>query len=152
MKYEIILSVPYVGREIYLLKIEDKFLMVYKSSGLAGHDSKGTVLPFLYVDDGKGFEALGWIVKAYMYGGQGRRYYSKELYTFPDETAKVLQQLTDDLASTVLEQPEYPETFQDLRVIVEPINAMLKDAIGDESNIFDFKSLEDAKWMTENNL
>ena len=116
--------------------------MVYKSSGLAGHDSKGTVLPFLYIDDGEGFEILGWIVKAYMYGEQGRRYYSKELDTFPDETAKVLQQLTDDLSSTVLEQPDYPKTLQDLKAVVEPINKMLKDAIGDESNIFDFKDLE----------
>jgi hypothetical protein len=43
-KYTILYAAHYIGRELYLLKINNSYIKLYKSSGLAGHNSKGTLL------------------------------------------------------------------------------------------------------------
>ena len=141
MKYEIILALPYYEREIYLLKVGERFLMVYKSSGLAGNDSKGTILPFLWISNGSMYGQIGWIVKAFVREGKAQRYYSKDLSTFPGNIPLFLSKLTEDLADYNVEQTEFTNDMKNIREVVKDINDQINDVIKDETYLLDLKNV-----------
>ena len=81
----------YHQRVVFLTQIGDKYQLFYKSTGLAGHGSKGMVLPHLLLKDssvsspdGIGDDMLyGWIPKAYKENGKLVEYYQKVRGVFP---------------------------------------------------------------------
>ena len=48
IKYKVIHSVYYFERELFLLEVDGRYTMVYKSSGLNG-GRKGRIIPFFYL-------------------------------------------------------------------------------------------------------
>jgi len=67
-KIKVIYSMVYFKRILFLLKIEDRYTMVYKRSGLNG-GKKGTVLPFFFLLDRlpRFSEARNGIVTGYIF-------------------------------------------------------------------------------------
>lgn len=90
----------YWERIIYLVQIDNKYTLFYRSSGLAGYDSKGTILPCYLlktdkssIGDPGGYMVHGWIPKVYLYNGEWESYHSKDIAAFPKE----IQQLSNEL-------------------------------------------------------
>ena len=101
----------YHHRVIYLTQIGDKFQMFYRSSGLAGHDSTGNILPcytlkttYRSLGDEFGGMCHGWITKVYK-KGHFVNYYSKDMEKFPLEMQKYFVEIGKyDFTETILEQ------------------------------------------------
>ena len=118
-KFKIIQTWLYHERIIYLCQIGDKYQLFYRSSGLAGHDSKGMILPHLLLKDtqhvspdGLGFFMnFGWIVKYYRFNGSLVEYRSKHISEFPKSMHPYLKELenTDLDELKVQEQPDPKE-------------------------------------------
>jgi len=94
----------YCERIIYLVGIGDKYQLFYRSSGLAGQDSKGMILPHLRLKvtskydvspDGLGFgNVSGWIPKAFICGGHIDTYRSKVMDSFPESMFVYMDELS----------------------------------------------------------
>lgn len=124
------------------MKIKDKFLPVYKSSGLAGHNSKGTVLPFTYIKTTppRGFNdnCFGWISKEYLCDRRFREYYSKDLDSFDESIKEILTQLTEDLSHIKLEQTDWENiSDEDFYSFIRDVSKEIKDIVG--KNLYDFE-------------
>lgn len=142
MKYEIVYQTEYIGRELYILKIKDKFLPVYKSSGLAGHNSKGIVLPFTYIKTthsrSYSDNTFGWISKEYLCDRRFREYYSKDLNSFDWFIRGILTQLTEDLSHIKLEQTNWENiSDEDFYSFIRDVSKEIKDIVG--KNLYDFE-------------
>jgi hypothetical protein len=89
MEVSVIDNLMYGGREIYVLEINGKRTTVYRSTGTGGRTAKGQLVPFLYLNEGRGIDAVryspGYIFKAFYYNG-GEKEHAKrlELYNIDD--------------------------------------------------------------------
>ena len=138
MDFKIIQSWLYHERIIYLTQIGDKFQMFYRSSGRAGHNSKGNVLPcytlkltLRSMGDEFGSMSYGWIPKVYK-EQYFKPYFSKDMERFPLEMQKYFKELQNfDFSDTILEE--------DSPVI---INAFVANYIKSDDDWYDWKSDE----------
>lgn len=74
MIVKVIDSILYAERELYVLDIDGKRTMVYKSSGLSGTGHGGEYIPFMYLCEGQGLDRIryspGYIYKEFYYDGK----------------------------------------------------------------------------------
>ena len=124
--FKIIQTWLYHQRVIYLTQIGDKFQMFYRSSGLAGHNSEGNILPHYFLKETKEWEAwLGdpqggmpfmWLPKIYFQKDAGYiAYYSKVESHFPKEMQKYMNEIRkynqevkpDDLPKMIMEDSPF---------------------------------------------
>ena len=90
----------YHERVIFLTRIDNHYQLFYRSSGLAGHNSKGLVFPILRLKDndtspdgfGK-YDAFGWLPKLFVYRGKFQKYRSKIRSEFPENMHAYLDEL-----------------------------------------------------------
>lgn len=139
---EIVYQTEYFMRELFLLKIKNKYLMVYKSSGLNGSEP-GTVLPFLYLKDDTSQRfsevmagiSTGYIYKEMLYNGQLKQHYKK----FDDEKLiQFLNHLTIELSKVIVPKNNYD--IYDIEKVAKKINSEMKEIIGNSTfikNTFD---------------
>lgn len=139
---KVIKMFEYHQRIIYLTEIEGKFQLFYRSSGLAGHDSKGMILPHMLLkaerdvspDGLGGWMSFGWIPKFYVYKGRFQEYHGKTLNYFPEVMYPYMDFLKEvDVSGAELEP--------DPRVI----NNFCVDYIKSQEDYLDWKSLELSK-------
>jgi hypothetical protein len=151
LKYTVELSIPYWDRELYLLKfstvyLKDKYLMVYKSSGLAGHNSEGNLVPFYFLKDTEPENVfdmcLGWIRKEMYFKQEIRPIYSKDPEDFPDLISKLLIQLREDFKDSNLPQPD-DEFYKEIdeSKYVKSINNQFKQYIKSSEDLLDLNDL-----------
>lgn len=132
MKFEIVYQTEYFMRELFLLKIKNKYLMVYKSSGLNG-SVPGTIYPFLYLKDDStqrfsevvaGISA-GYIYKEMLYNGQLKEHYKK----FKDETLiEFLDYLTVELAGVIVPKSNFK--IDNIVEVAKKINSEMREIMG----------------------
>jgi len=91
---EIIKTWNYHQRIIFFVKIFGKYQLFYRSSGLAGHNSKGEILPTYLLKTfsqciGDEFNEMpyGWLPKIFKFN-HWRSYYTKDPKYFLDEMQK----------------------------------------------------------------
>lgn len=70
--FEILFKQRYYERDLFVLKKEDKFLMVYRSSGLSGSGHKNKIIPFFFLNGRITISnpILGFINKDYYFNGK----------------------------------------------------------------------------------
>ena len=129
----------YHQRIIFLTEINNKFQLFYKSSGLAGHGSKGMVMPHMLLKankdsspDGLGeWMSFGWIPKYFIYNGRFQEYRAKARSEFPS----VMHPFMDHL-----------ETVDTSKAELEPdprvINNFCIDYITEQGDYLDWKECE----------
>ena len=107
----------YHERIIFLTQIGEHYQLFYKSSGLAGHGSRGKVLPHLLLKTSEGetpdgiggWMPAGWITKAFIQDGFIREYRSKERDAFPLQMHPYLDILENlDLDNYDIEMQDNP--------------------------------------------
>ena len=111
---EILKQWLYHERIVYLTKINDKYQLFYKSSGLAGYDSKGMVMPICRLKDTVetspdglgGWNSFGWLPKSYIYKGRFVAYRSKHRSEFPSNMHPFLDTLEEVDTSKAELQPD----------------------------------------------
>ena len=104
----------YHERIVFLTKLGDKYQLFYKSSGLAGYDSKGMVMPICRLKDtvetspdGLGeWMSFGWLPKSYVYNGRFQAYRSKQRNEFPEHMHPYLDILENIDTSGAELQPD----------------------------------------------
>lgn len=105
----------YFGRLIFIAELDGEPFIGYRSSGLAGHGSKGVVLPTWllktedkpYIADQWNGMVVGWLPKLYILNDDAIPYFSKNLSTFPEPLRGHLVELTEQLAT--IEAPCDPQ-------------------------------------------
>lgn len=132
----------YHQRIIYLTEIENKFQLFYRSSGLAGHGSRGMILPHMLLKankdtspDGLGpWMSFGWIPKYFVYKGRFQEYRSKRMDEFPS----VMHPYMDFLQ-------EVDVTGAEVEIDPRVINNFCVDYITGQEDYLDWKDLELSK-------
>lgn len=124
----------YYGRLIFIAEIDNRPFIGYRSSGLAGHDSKGVVLPTYFLKDKDGptygdeFNnmVVGWLPKICMVNHTPVPYYSKTITSFPMLLQPILVELTEQLKDVTAEA----EISLEIKDYAELINAEMREIIG----------------------
>ena len=145
-------------RDLYVILYKDKYLMVYRSSGLnAGR--KGRILPFEMLAEPEratiSAETPGYIFKEFFFDGRFVNH-RKEPYKFGPGIAEFLLELEEYLEDkdTEFVPYEHIESYKELLPIAHEINIELNKAI-DGIQPFDWKDVithtvvNDPDWMPE---
>lgn len=125
---EVLYSVGYFERTLFLLKKDDKYFSVYRSSGLNG-GRKGRLIPFTCLLDRKPrfSEAMagiitGYIFKEFFFEGKYEMHY-KKMHLYPD-VENFLGDLEVELKDVV---PTVSfDNFDDISNIAKMINKEMK--------------------------
>lgn len=140
MDFKIIQTWLYHERIIYLTQIGTKFQMFYRSSGRAGHNSQGNILPCYllkevssyssWMGDEFGSMPFMWIPKVYMKNDNFIPYRTKVENTFPEEMQKYFAKIKEFNKTT-----ETNVIFEDQP---KPINNFIRDYITDRNLWYDW--------------
>jgi hypothetical protein len=97
---KILYKTEYYHRILYVLEINNKVTMLYKSSGLSGTGHKDKLLPFMFINDESRLYSspIGYIYKV-MYFNKVYISYKKELKPFP-EVRKKIEEIKNFLMDT----------------------------------------------------
>jgi hypothetical protein len=140
---KVVYSKNYVERDLYIIKYKNKYLMVYRSSGL-NPGRKGRILPFNFLAENTNYfaiQSLGYIYKEFFYDGQFIPH-SKNLEKFGKECTDFLLKLEDYLKDYPTERITYDMVDTSLFAkLVKKINKEIKDSIN-VLEPFDWKELE----------
>lgn len=141
MKPEVVYSKHYFGREIFVVKLGNKYTMVYKSSGLSGTGHKGNIIPFSFLDDNKDSWNPGWISKYMLYNKQ---YIPHRKAYFPEDVTRLLGYLEIELKNTEVKVEE--QSTDDIIHIAKDINYNICKFINhlsrDAENMFDWANAD----------
>lgn len=139
LNVEILYKKYYVERELYVLKINGKNTMVYKSSGLAGHNSRGKILPFYWLNEERvrriSAKPLGYLFKEYKFNNELKSIYSKDYDSFPGNMPYVLRYLENMLSKVHLE----PDMVSRDKIEDDEFQNIVKDINKDLSIFFEKK-------------
>jgi len=81
----------YIGRTLFILEIQGKYLSVYRSSGYSGTGHEGQILPFSSLSSRQTISTcLGYIYKEMFYDGRWTSHY-KIVQDFPGVLPKMDQ-------------------------------------------------------------
>lgn len=129
---KIIYRKDYFQRILYLIKINDYLLPVYKSSGLNG-GRVGRILPFSGLNLDDKYDPLGYIYKEMFYKGKIINH-KKQLNRFPGVVEKMLEieQLVVDDKYLSVQEYDYPT----VKAIYDEIMPIIK-AANDEEKLYD---------------
>lgn len=146
IEYEIIHAANYFERTLFLLKMEDRFLMVYKGSGLNG-GAIGRVLPFHYLFDRlpRLGEAREGIVSGYIFK---KFYFNRHIIShrkninaedFGEGVTLFCDRLTKELANFKVKNTQ-PQDIEDVLTYAKSFNKIV-DSFMDNTNRFDWGAL-----------
>jgi len=146
IKYEIIHAVHYFDRELFLLKIENKYTMVYKGSGL-NNGKVGRILPFFYLldkkprfGDAKKGIITGYIFKEFYFNREIISHY-KNMNIFGKGVLMFLDRLEKDLNSYKVEKK-----FQDMKDIKKYAKDF-NDIVHSYMKIYETKPVLKTNWF-----
>lgn len=134
--FEILFKQRYYERDLFVLKKEDKFLMVYRSSGLSGSGHKNKIIPFMFLNGRITISnpVLGFINKDYYFNGKVISH-EKQL---ENKTILFLNEIETFLEKEILEDDIFepgPSQHGELFAYVEYIN---KNLLGSIKNLKPF--------------
>ncbi len=125
----------YFGRLIFIAEGYDGQPFIgYRSSGLAGHNSKGTVLPAYFLKDKDGSSiadefngmVVGWIPKVYWNEKRWSPYFTKNLDNFGEPLRGYLIELTEQLGDEEGENELELEVQQYAKLINKEMREIVK--------------------------
>jgi len=135
---DILYSTHYFERDLFVLNIDGKTTMVYRSSGLNG-GRKGRILPFMYLNTHTSFSSpsMGYIFKEFLFD---KKYQShkKQPNRFPG-LEKLLVEIEEKIS---FEQPiieDIEPTNKNIEKIAINVNSDLKKIL-ENKTFFDFKN------------
>lgn len=141
-KPKVVYGKHYFGRELFVIKLGDKYTMVYKSSGLSGTGHKGNIIPFSFLADSENSCNPGWISKYMLYN---RQYVPHRKAYFPEDVTKLLGYLESELKDYEVEVEE--QDMKDIIRIASDINSemckFLDSLAGDAKNMFDWANSDE---------
>lgn len=128
--FEILFKQKYYERDLFVLKKEDKFLMVYRSSGLSGSGHKNKIIPFMFLNGRITISnpVLGFINKDYYFNGKVISHEKK----LENKIILFLNEIETFLEKEILEDDIFepgPSQHGELFAYVEYINKNLLDSI-----------------------
>lgn len=134
--FEILFKQRYYERDLFVLKKEDKFLMVYRSSGLSGSGHKNKIIPFMFLNGRITISnpVLGFINKDYYFNGKVISHEKQ----FENKTILFLNEIETFLEKEILEDDIFepgPSQHGELFAYVEYIN---KNLLGSIKNLKPF--------------
>ncbi len=134
--FKILFKQRYYERDLFVLKKEDKFLMVYRSSGLSGSGHKNKIIPFMFLNGRITISnpVLGFINKDYYFNGKVISH-EKQL---ENKTILFLNEIETFLEKEILEDDIFepgPSQHGELFAYVEYIN---KNLLGSIKNLKPF--------------
>lgn len=136
-KPKVVYSKHYFGRNLFVVKLGDKYTMVYRSSGLSGTGHEGNIIPFSYLDANKNSYNPGWICKYMLYNKQHIPH--RKTY-FTEDVARLLAYLEIELKEHIAEAEEQEE--KDVINIASNINdeitKFMDDSYNGAENMFDW--------------
>lgn len=138
---KILFKTEYFKRIIYVIEINNKVGMFYKSSGLSGTGHEGQLLPFMYLED-RAIGMIGHIYKEMFYDGLFQ-HHRKRLNKFPGASEKVNQickliKANDNFEIDELKSPEHMDPIVDAKKFIKSINDKL-DELCKDKEFFDLK-------------
>lgn len=132
----------YFGRDVFLLEINNKFLMVYRSSGKSGTGHGGEILPFMFLISEPRFREIPGFINKDMYYNSEFISHRKNLKSFPEaqELMNYLKEYLKDVYSEVIEVPHSRENvLKEAREINESIREIIGENI--KGKLLDLKIL-----------
>lgn len=145
VEYEVIHAVPYFQRELFLLKIENRYTMVYKGSGLNG-GAVGRVLPFHFLMDRQPRfgEARSGIVAGYIfkefYFHREIRSHRKRVSEFGEGVSLFCERLTNELDDYYVKPTEDEQDINDVLKYAKSFNSIVNNFMNVD-NRFDWSVL-----------
>jgi hypothetical protein len=137
MEINIIYGTHYFDRELFILEIDKKRTMVYRTSGNTG-GRKGRILPFMFLNEEQSSDGLviGHINKDFLYDGKIITH-NKKIEKFPGlkEKLNLIEEKIKYEKNVALN-----EDISEITTIAKNINMHLKKIMGENtSEHYDFK-------------
>lgn len=145
-KFKILYQRVYFGRVLFVIlyKPSNKVVMVYKSSGYNTTESKGSIIPFMFLNSriSPRGECLGYIFKEYLVEGKWKSHRK----SFGGKTAELLgeiSELVSEVEDTRIEGTVEKDLAENLtREYVEKINLEMRNISKDYEWLDYWKDLE----------
>jgi hypothetical protein len=105
MEIKVLDSIEYIGRDLFVLEVNGKYLNVYRSSGLSGTGHGGEILPFSRLKETESMSfrdnVPGYIYKEMFFGGYWTNHY-KDVWMFPrvGEFMEILKSFLKEIKPT----------------------------------------------------
>ena len=136
IKYKVKLRTDYAGRVLYILEIDKKFTMVYKSSGLSGTGHGGEFLPFMFLNSRNTIQcSKGYIFKEMFYNKHFTEH-RKQIHKYP-EVQEFMKQLESELPYSTTMDDDI--TLEEIYNICDKFNEEAHNII--QENLIDLKFL-----------
>ena len=110
-KFKILYQRVYFGRVLFVIlhKPSNRVLMVYKSSGYNTAESKGKIIPFMFLNSrvSPRGECLGYIFKEYLIGGKWeshRKIFGGKITEFLGEISELVGEIVDTRTESEVER------------------------------------------------
>lgn len=143
--FEILFKNKYCHRDIFILKKENKYLMVYRSSGLSGTGHKNQIIPFNFLNSRLTIAVpiIGYFFKEYFYQGKFRSH-SKE---FNKDISDFLNEIKLFLENEVLEEDSIEKLIKNDGEELEYVNFLNKEMFESFKGLepFDYSLIEKVK-------
>ena len=139
-KIEVVYSIEYFQRDLFLIKINNKLTTVYRSSGL-NPGREGRFLPFLFLNiEIRGFSSyqLGYIFKEFYFDNRIIPHY-KQPQNLNDKITDLLIHIENELSDIRPENSNF--SMDDIKEIAVSINKDIEEhgfKLDDQSNWFDW--------------
>ena len=128
---KILYKAHYIGRDIFIIEKDNKFVKVYRSSGLSGTGHSGQILPFSGLNDSiNDFRCTpGYIYKEMFYFSRWV-HHRKEIYKYPEVEVfmKEIQEFVKDIHPR---KHKEVKTVNDILKIAKRINKAMDKTIQD---------------------
>jgi hypothetical protein len=142
MNFKIVYKKYYFERELFVLEIDKKYLLIYKGSGLNG-GKKGRILPFNFLQsrrprfsEARSGVCAGYIFKEIFFNGSYIEHH-KKIDDFGLGITSFLSNLETKLSSIIVKEED--QNIDDILEIAQKINDDIFDIV--QNNIFDWNEL-----------
>ena len=135
---KVLYSKHYIKRDLFIIKVDTKVVMVYRSSGLSGTGHGGDIIPFMYLNDRYSMGISPGYIYKYMW-------YNNKECTHKKSFCGGIKLFLDNIGELVKDIHPEPHkeitTVDELLDLAKEINTELRSIIV-QNELFDFEDVD----------